>query len=205
MPMKLNNKGVSLLELIVAAAIMAVLAGVMVPTMFGYVEKAKKVRVEKEAGEFVRAAQVALIEVTSMGKAPGADCIKNKTETTSLYYRDGRLYGNLTNWTVHNGVVAGASNSTFADTFFNILDIPYGKGVWTTRSSTVPISENQPKLNQAGSLTKECIFQVFYDKDGNVIVEYSREGYFVRMENGLLIESVKVKNATEKHFTVWKG
>ena len=37
-----------------------------------------------------------------------------------------------------------------------------------------------------------------------VIVEYSREGYFVRMENSLLVDSVKIMDANEKHFTSWQ-
>lgn len=203
MARKMNNKGLSLVELIIAIAIMAVLVGVIAPQMIKYLERAKKVRVEKEASEFVEAAQVAYVEVASNGKAPGDDCIKNRTEAGSPYYKGGTKYGNLTNWTVHNGVVAGASNGPFAEELFSVLGIAYGSG-WKSRSSTIPISETQPKKKPAGSLTKECIFQIFYDKPGNMIVEYSRDGYFVRMENSLIVESVKIKNATDKHFTSWQ-
>lgn len=200
---KIDNKGLSLVELIITIAIMAVLVGVIAPQMVRYVEKARHVRIEKEASEFMRAAQVALVEVTAQGKAPGSDSIKNKTKSSSPYYKAGTAYGNLTNWTVHNGVVAGASNGPFADEFFSSLGISYGTE-WRSGSSSIPISEKQPKINPAGSLTKECIFQVFYDKAGNMVVEYSREGYFVRMENSLLIESVKIRNEEDKHFTSWQ-
>lgn len=201
---KMNNKGLSLVELIVVIAIMAILVGIVTPTMLKYVERARQVKVEKEASEFMRASQVALVDVVSNGNGPEDDCINHKAERTSSYYRGGILYGNLTNWTVHNGVVAGASNVQFADEFFSMLGITYGSG-WRSGSSSVPISASQPKMNPAGSLTKECIFQVFYDKDGNMVVEYSREGYFVRMENSLLIESVKIRNSSDKHFTSWQS
>lgn len=200
---RMNNKGVSLIELVIAISIMAVLVGIIAPSMVKYVEKARKVKVEKEASEFIKSAQVAYIEVASNGKAPKEDCVKNKTVSTSPYYKNGTKYGNLTNWTVHNGTVAGASNGPFADEFFNLLGITYGKN-WKSGSSSIPISGSQPKLNPAGSLTKECVFQVFYDQSGNMVVEYSREGYFVRMENSLLVESVKIKNEKEKHFTSWQ-
>lgn len=200
---KIGNKGVSLLELIIAVAIMSILVVVILPRMYKYIEKARQVKVEKEASEFIRAAQVAYVEVTANGKAPGKDSVKNQTVTSSPYYKNGTLYGNLTNWTVHNGVVAGASNGPFADEFFKLLKISYGKG-WKSGSSSIPISSNQPKINPAGSLTKECIFQVFYDQDGNMVVEYSRYGYFVRMENSLVVESTKIASASEKHFTSWK-
>lgn len=203
MSRKIDNKGLSLIELIVSIAIMLILAGVIVPSMFRYVERAKQAKIEKEASEFLRAAQYAYIGVAAEGNEPKDDAVKNRTESSSSYYRDGTKYGNLTNWTVHNGVVAGASNAQFADEFFSILGITYGSE-WKSGSSTIKISESQPKKNPAGSLTEECIFQVFYDKSGNMIVEYSRDGYFVRMENSLLVESVKIKNDKDKHFTSWQ-
>ena len=202
---KIDNKGLSLIELIVAIAIMAILVGVITPQMVKYIDRAKQVKIEKEASEFMRAAQVALVDVTAQGKAPEtSDAIKNKTENSSPYYKNGKAYGNLTNWTVKNGVVAGASNGPFADEFFSLLGIAYGKNNWKSGSSSIPISESEPKLNPVGSLTKECIFQLFYDQSGNMVVEYSREGYFVRTENSLLVESIKIKNDSEKHFTSWK-
>lgn len=203
MTKKFDNKGLSLIELIVAIAIMAILVGVIAPQMVKYIERAKQVKIEKEASEFIRSAQIAFVDVAAQGKSPESDSVKNRTETSSPYYKNGTKYGNLTNWTVHNGVVAGATNGPFADEFFSLLGISYGKE-WKSGKSSIPISENQPKINPAGSMTKECIFQVFYDIDGNMVVEYSREGYFVRMENSLLVESIKLKNDREKHFTSWQ-
>lgn len=203
MEKEINNKGVTLIELIVAITIMVTLTGIVTPQMVKYIEKAKQVKIEQEASEFMRAAQLAFIEVAARGQAPGSDCIKNKTKNTSPYYKGGTVYGNLTNWTVHNGVVEGASNGPFADALFSLLGISYGTN-WRVGKSSIPISPNQPKLNPAGSLTKECIFQIFYDQTGSMVIEYSREGYFVRMENSLLIDSVKIKNSTDKQFTMWQ-
>lgn len=200
---KINNKGVSLLELIVAISIMAVLVGVISPAMVKYVARARQVRVEKEASEFMNAAKVAYVEVGTQGKEPKEDSVKNKTAANSPYYKGGTKYGNLTNWTVHNGVVATASNAPFAEEFFKLLGISIGKE-WKSGKNSIPISENQPKKCPSGSLTKECIFQLFYDKFGNMVVEYSRDGYFVRMDGSLISESVKIKNSSDKHFTSWQ-
>lgn len=200
---KSNNKGITLVELVVVVLIIGILASSLAPQVVKFVGMARKVEIETEASEFMKCAQIAYITVSAQGKAPGSDCVKNKTKTNSPYYKNGTLYGNLTNWTVHNGVVAGASNGPFADEFFSLLAVTYGTG-WRTGNSSVPISEKQPKINPAGSMTKECIFQVFYDKTGKMIVEYSRDGYFVRMEGSHLVESVKIKNANEKHFTSWQ-
>lgn len=203
MTKKIDNKGLSLAELIISIAIMAILVGVLAPQMVKYVEKARQAKIEKEASEFMRAAQVALVEVTSQGKEPQGDSIKNKVESTSPYYKEGKVYGNLTNWSVHNGLVAGYSNVPFGEEFFSLLGITYGSG-WRSGSSSVPISTIRPKDTPVGSLTKECVFQLFYDKYGSMVVEYSRDGYFVRMEDSILIESVKIRNSTDKHFTSWQ-
>lgn len=212
MTRKIDNKGLSLIELIVAIAIMAILVGVIAPQVFKYVERAKQVKVEKEASEFMRAAQIALVDASAQGKAPseadtpyGLAAIKNLTVSNSPYYKNGTKYGNITNYSVHDGFKsnAGYSNVTFGKELLALLGISYGKE-WKSGSSSIPISENQPKKNPAGSLTKECIFQIFYDSVGNMVVEYSREGYFVRMENSNVVESVKIKNDQEKHFTSWQ-
>ena len=42
--MKQNNKGFSLLELIVSIAIMAVLSGMLAPQFFQYIERARETR-----------------------------------------------------------------------------------------------------------------------------------------------------------------
>lgn len=203
MRLKRNNRGVTLLELIVAISIMVILVSVVAPMMVKWVHKAKQAKIEKEASEFIKAAQVAYIEVHVEGKEPVGDSVKNKTSPSSPYYKNGTRYGNLTNWTVHNGVVAGASNGPFAEKLFDILGISYGKG-WKSKRSTIPIAESQPKQNPAGSLTKECIFQVFYNAAGDIILEYSRNGYFVRMENSVIVDSVKIKDKNQKLFTTWQ-
>lgn len=203
MKKKLNNKGISLLEIIVAIAIIGILVGTISPILVKYIERAKQVRVETEASEFVKAAQLAYVDVCVDGKEPENN-ITHKTVRNSPFYKNGTLYGNLTNWTVHNGVVAGSANAPFAEAFFSILGISIG-GEWQNGSSSIPVSAKQPKLNPSGSLTKECVFQIFYDKNSNMIVEYSRNGYFVRMENSILLQSIKIKKNDEEHFTSWQN
>ena len=56
---KKNNKGFSLIELIVVVAIMAVLVGVLAPTYLKYVEKTRVQKDVSAVGEFVQAIKVA--------------------------------------------------------------------------------------------------------------------------------------------------
>lgn len=201
--MKKNNTGFTLVELIIVISIMAILVAVVYPSLISKIEQAKKARVEKEADSIWEAATYAYADVSSRGEEPMGDVITHITAKSSPFYKNGTKYANLTNWTVLNGTVAGASNAPLAVEIFDTLGISYGKG-WKTRGSSIPISESEPKLNQAGSMNDKAIFQIFYADDGNMIVEYSRNGYFVRMDNTGILESVKIKNASEKHFTAWQ-
>lgn len=59
-----NNKGFSLVELIVVIAIMAVLVGVLAPTLLRYVEKSRKQKDESAIGEVINAVTIALADET---------------------------------------------------------------------------------------------------------------------------------------------
>lgn len=201
--MKNNNKGITLLELIIVVSIMAILVAVVSPSILFTLERAKQVRTEKEAEAFLDAATYAYMDVASRGDQPMGDVTKHITVKSSPFYKDGTLYANLTNWTVINGTVSGASNAPLAVEIFDTLGISYGKG-WKTNGSSIPISESEPKLNQAGSMNEKCIFQIFYSGDGNMIIEYSRNGYFVRMDHSGVIDSFKIENSSDQHFTAWQ-
>lgn len=59
---EMNNKGFSLVELIVVIAIMAVLVGVLAPAYLSYVEKSRKQKDESAADEVKRAVETVMSE-----------------------------------------------------------------------------------------------------------------------------------------------
>ena len=59
---KMNNKGLSLMEVIIAIAIMAVLTGIIVPQYIKYVNRSKKVMDINNAEAIAKAFEMALIE-----------------------------------------------------------------------------------------------------------------------------------------------
>lgn len=59
-----NNKGFSLVELIVVIAIMAVLMAVLAPAMLRYVEKSRIQKDDSAVSEAANAAQLALADET---------------------------------------------------------------------------------------------------------------------------------------------
>ena len=62
-----NNKGFSLVELIIVIAIMAVLVGVLAPTYLQYVEKSKKSNDVSTVDSVVNAVEIAAIDPVVVG------------------------------------------------------------------------------------------------------------------------------------------
>lgn len=65
-----NKKGFTLVELIVVLAILAVLAGLLVPALTGYIDKAKKSKYMLDAKQCMTAFQTELVELYAQGVDP---------------------------------------------------------------------------------------------------------------------------------------
>ena len=85
--MKKNNKGFTLVELIVVLVILAILAAVLVPALLGYIDKAKKKKDMNAASSAYVAAQAVCSEYYAKGTRPTNDQLK--TEIATLTDIDG--------------------------------------------------------------------------------------------------------------------
>ena len=110
-----NNKGFSLVELIVVVAIMAVLVGVLAPAYLRYVEKSRIQKDDSAIAEIVEAVKIAAAE---------EDCYDELTTTDQAIGTFATADGKLT-WTGAttndlNGEVAGTvANYTFSSKAWN--------------------------------------------------------------------------------------
>lgn len=96
---KKNNKGFSLVELIVVIAIMAVLMAVLAPAMLRYVEKSRVQKDESAVSEVINAVNNALAEETINEKAA-----ENQTVT------------------VATGAIGGTADATLTDEVKKTID-----------------------------------------------------------------------------------
>lgn len=128
---KMNNKGFSLVELIIVIAIMAVLMGVLAPSLLKYVEDSRIQTDETAMGEVLNAAKIAL-SVEEVYKACGTGFTvtvpANGTVTSSVTEMQNELLKTIPDTIVFTSkkyTTAGdqtitftynATNGTFEDT-----------------------------------------------------------------------------------------
>ena len=96
-----ENKGFSLVELIIVIAIMAILIGVLAPQYIKYVEKSKKATDEKLARELLEMANVITADVDYFDLIDAGDYIKfdrNGVTTNNESIRDQILPEYISGW-----------------------------------------------------------------------------------------------------------
>ena len=101
--MKKNNKGFTLVELIVVLVILAILAAILVPTLLGYIDRARSEKDFSTAQTVRVAAQAAIDQAYGEGKfADGSDPATGKTIS---------IDGSAANTVAMSGTMSGTTAS----------------------------------------------------------------------------------------------
>ena len=66
-----QNTGFSLIELIIAIAILAILTGLLAPQFMKYIERAKRAKIMQTLDTIYESLEVSFIEISETGKQPG--------------------------------------------------------------------------------------------------------------------------------------
>lgn len=88
---KKNNKGFTLVELVIVIAILAILVGILAPQYTKYVEKSRKSADASNMDEIIRAIEVYYVEqgVNSTGADTTVTITMNEDKTTPVSVKDG--------------------------------------------------------------------------------------------------------------------
>lgn len=187
-----NNRGFSLVELIVVIAIMVILIAMLVPNLLGYIESARRATLKADAKQIYVATQSALLDIQS--KQPGLLGKECKYQYTNSYGINKKV-GRVTNFTFaysqsDNGINnAGDSSDIDKAVAYNVLST---LGWSDSKSSRYPFKW---QYNPMGKTVKEYEsdtrnkgkqpgFVVVYNSDATLeYIEWGEDGYLVHVDS----------------------
>lgn len=186
MKIKRDNKGFSLVEIIVVLVIVAILVAISIPALTGYIESAKSAQTVSDARNFYMAAQLAITEHYGINH--------DKMELTTKQFYDTTTKQNVAR--ISNGSFKEALNGlTYNDTETNIthrtstfnmdmcrlmlsyLDSNTQKGGdYTFTSNALPVGKKPSEYYKVAANKGQPMIVIYYNIEGKVVcVEYADE------------------------------
>lgn len=188
-----DNKGFSLIELIIVIAIMAVLASVITPTLINYIERAKKVKVLNEARMIYDQCTIAVGEFDQVDFNGKTLILKDGlVKTDPVYGKCGRI----SNLSCYNE--AGAKSLTKVKHSYSYIDQYMAKSIVDTipafsrndYGSQSPNGMSMAQINTKPEYQGKFCFICCYNEDGCLYVEVYHKGYFVHFDGNQKVDDV---------------
>ena len=193
-----RKQGFTLVELIVVLVILAVLAALLVPSLTGYIDKAKKQAVITEARDVWTASQAALSECYAL--YPDSFTAKSANGKSncgfSVYINNAWIpnVGKITNASLNalqqnpnDTTEAGTASRRVAAMVLAYLESSNKNNARYTFNGGKEISEStKPSTYFTGdSKATDIIIQIFHTVDGKVVaLNFGKDGYMVTIIPG---------------------
>lgn len=211
MKMRKNNRGFSMVELIVTIAIMAILVGALSVSVVGYVEKAKKAKALTEAKAIYSAAQYAVVNASIDEPDAFLYAVKFEETVDGVTMRLGRFsnqslykYLQISN----GGEDLSTAKSKAADYYIaaqlaNSITGADGniEGDLLKNTSPVGDSNSTKYISENPQIYGNVVFAMAYNSKCEIVYfQCVYNGYFITSEGGVLTAE-KVSDSTK--FNDW--
>ena len=186
-----KKHGFTLVELIVVLSILAILATLLIPSLTGYIEKAKKQAVLSEAKEVWTAAQAALSECYALYPASFEESCKfTSTIDNKKMTNLGRISNGALNALQKNPKdqteVNTSSRRVARQVLIYLESADKNNPRYTFGNGAIPNGESTPSNYFKDKPTStDILIQIFHTTEGKVVaINFGKNGYMVTMIAG---------------------
>lgn len=194
-----SNKGFTLVELIVVLVILAILAAILVPALWGYIDRAKNQQYIMEAKDLMTATQAGIAEAYALRPVSFKDAVRKPTSGGPVKVN----YGYFTNYYLSSAKANTLGSKADGDDSGEAAKkLICNRVIEYANSVNYDFATNLSDNNKVSDLGNKAGFVILFNERGMILyMQYARDGHLVtfdgssfEVETGDNLTFVKFRN-----------